>query len=144
MPLATDRDPSGVKQKNLSLTTGPQIGNLFLARSLILVEGLVAGPEAVVLLDEAEVARIADRSELRSVGVGDQAAVKQVDEPADPALLELFQRVPKAGHTHLVVERTPAALGRQQRLSRPGGDGDVAVECRFEVAFRASGSFWMK
>ena len=29
-----DRDPSGVKQKNLSLTTGPQIGSLFLARSL--------------------------------------------------------------------------------------------------------------
>ena len=34
MPLATDRDPSGVKQKNLSLTTGSQIGNLFLVRSL--------------------------------------------------------------------------------------------------------------
>ena len=34
MPLANDRDPSGVKQKNLSLTTGPQIGNLCLARSL--------------------------------------------------------------------------------------------------------------
>ena len=33
MPLATDRDPSGVKQKNLPVTTGPQIGNLFLARS---------------------------------------------------------------------------------------------------------------
>ena len=33
MPLATDRDPSGVRQKNLSLTTGPQIENLFLARS---------------------------------------------------------------------------------------------------------------
>ena len=33
MPLATDRDPSGVKQKNPSLTTGPQIGNVFLARS---------------------------------------------------------------------------------------------------------------
>ena len=31
MPLATDRDPSGVKQKNLALTTGPQIGSLFLA-----------------------------------------------------------------------------------------------------------------
>ena len=36
MPLATDRDPSGVKQKNLSLATGPQIGNLFLARSTYL------------------------------------------------------------------------------------------------------------
>ena len=34
MPLAIDRDPSGVKQQNLSLTTGPQIGSLFLARSL--------------------------------------------------------------------------------------------------------------
>ena len=31
MPLATDRDPSGVKQKNPSLITGPPIGNLFLA-----------------------------------------------------------------------------------------------------------------
>ena len=33
MPLATDRDPSGVKQKNLSFTAGPPIGNLILARS---------------------------------------------------------------------------------------------------------------
>ena len=33
MPLANDRDPSGVKPRDLSLTTGPQIGKLFLARS---------------------------------------------------------------------------------------------------------------
>ena len=35
-PGYQDRDPSGVKQKNLSLATGPQIGNVFLARSLLL------------------------------------------------------------------------------------------------------------
>ena len=44
MPLATDRDPSGVKQKNLSLVTGPLIGNLFLARSLFVRVSLPAEP----------------------------------------------------------------------------------------------------
>ena len=33
-PLANDRDPFGVKRRDLSLTTGPQIRKLFLARSL--------------------------------------------------------------------------------------------------------------
>ena len=33
MPLANDRDPSGVKPRDLSLTTGPQIGKSRLARS---------------------------------------------------------------------------------------------------------------
>ena len=52
MPLANDRDPSGVKPRDLSLTTGPHIGKLFLARSLSSQIGQAGVVENLERLDQ--------------------------------------------------------------------------------------------
>ena len=44
MPLANNHDPSGVKPRDLSLTVGPQIGELFLAYSLLSLYGMSREP----------------------------------------------------------------------------------------------------